>query len=372
MKNESFPQALQLTLFNRYPTNYQSNLFTESRQEFSELEKKIVTLVVNQLGNLSVQGKIQPEAGVIVTVPYAELTRQNHSVIAEAADTLSKKRISFKIDTEFLHITPFPTIRSKTTNGRRSIEIRINPDVVPHFAALGQRYTKYDLDIMLSLSSVYAQRLFEIVSMNLHIKKMQFTYAVDELRDILNCPATYRWNDFKVNILEVARRELQQKAQIWLDWLPTQKIGKRVVELEFQIKTAHQLASEGVQQDALSLSEMAPHELIIKGYEVMSVYQLKPWQKDVVTADMSLLETLFRVHSEFMNGLRPEVRNRNKYLAKSLGLDKLKAPLKKTQEPVSSTQLSFTAPVAETGRRTGGTQSIGNVIGNLIPRKETI
>ncbi|GAB2563338.1 hypothetical protein [Spirosoma areae] len=71
MKNADF-QPQQLSLFNRYPTNYQSNLFTESRQEFTELEKKIVTLLVNQLGNMAVQGQVQPNVNVVVTIPYSE------------------------------------------------------------------------------------------------------------------------------------------------------------------------------------------------------------------------------------------------------------------------------------------------------------
>lgn len=41
---------IRRSTFSKHPTNYQSNLFTESRQEFTEMEKKIVTLIVNQMG----------------------------------------------------------------------------------------------------------------------------------------------------------------------------------------------------------------------------------------------------------------------------------------------------------------------------------
>lgn len=372
-KAASTPQ--QLSLFNRYPTNYQSNLFTESRQEFTELEKKIVTLLVNQLGNMAVQGKIQPDVNVVVTIPYGELTKDRYERITEAAESLSKKRISFKDDrnNQFIFITPFPFVQSLLTEGRRFIEIKLLADVVPHFAALGQRYTKYDLDVMLSLSSVYAQRMFEIVSMHFHIKKMRFTYLVEELRNILNCPESYRYVDFKINALEVAQRELRQKANIILEWQPSRKEGKRVIELEFQIRTAQQLAVEGVQEDAEKLSTLAPHELVIKGYEVMAQYQLKPWQKDLIITDPELLETLFRLHSEFLNGMRPDVKNRNKYLAKSLGLDKLKPPKTSGRDTQTAKapqpQLSF-YPSAPDTRMSGQTQSIGSLLGNILPKKK--
>ena len=58
---------------------------------------------------------------------------------------------------------------------------------------------------------------------------------------------------------------------------------------------------ECVQEDAEKLSALAPHELVIKGYEVMAQYQLKPWQKDLIITDPELLEMLFRLHSEFLN-----------------------------------------------------------------------
>lgn len=362
----------QLSLFNRYPTNYQSNLFTESRQEFTELEKKIVTLLVNQLGNMAVQGQIQPNLNVVLTIPYAELTKDRYDRITDAAESLSKKRISFKDNrnNNFIFITPFPFVQSLITDGRRLIEIKLLADVVPHFAALGQRYTKYDLDVMLSLTSVYAQRMFEIVSMNYHIKKMRFAYRVDELRNILNCPETYRYVDFKVNALEVAQRELRQKANIILEWQPSRKEGKRVVELEFEIKTVQQVANEGVKEDGIKLSAMSPNELVVKGYEVMASYQLKSWQKDVVITEMNLLETLFRVHSEFMNGLRPEVKNRTKYLAKSLGLDKVKPPKPASASTTSAfePQLSFVPPASPARL---GEARIGAVIGKIIPVKES-
>ena len=366
MKNVGY-NSQQVSLFNRYPTNYQSNLFTESRQEFSELEKKIVTLMVNQLGNMAVQGKIQPDVNVVLTIPYAEITKDRYDRITEAAESLSKKRISFKDERNgtFTFITPFPFVQSLFTENRRSIEIKLLADIVPHFAALGQRYTKYDLDVMLSLTSVYAQRMFEIVSMNFHIHKLRFSYLVDELRNIINCPVSYRYVDFKINVLEVAQRELRQKANIILDWSPSRKEGKRIVELEFEIKTVQQLAIEGVKEDGQILSTMSPNELVIKGYEVMAAYQLKSWQKDIVITDRNLLETLFRVHSEFLNGMRPEVKNRSKYLAKSLGLDKLKQPV--VSSPPAVTQLS----IDSVATRSRTSQTIGAVVGSMIPKKET-
>lgn len=357
----------QLNLFDRHSTNYQSNIFTLSRQEFTELEKKIVILVVNQLGNLAVQGKLQPDRNRMFLIPYSELTKDHYSQVAAAAETLSKKQIAYKDEQkgDYVFIWPFPMIRSVMQDNRRYIEIDVYANVVPYFADLGQRYTKYELDIIWSLSSVYAMRIFEIVSMHQHIKKSRFTFPVSELLYILNCPASYRYSELIVNVLEVAQRELGNKANLSLAWAPSKKIGKKVTELEFQLKTLQQVASESVQNDEARIASLTPNERVILGYEVMAKYQLKPWQKDHIITEPALLDTLFRLHSEFQNQRRPEVKDKNKYMARSLGLDKLKPP-KKSTSPVYEPQINFVPSAAE--KRIKEDRPIGSIINNLIPK----
>ena len=57
-------------IFKKRPTNYQPNVFTESKQEFNELEKKIVTLVVNQIGHMSLKGELRLGVSVVCNVPF--------------------------------------------------------------------------------------------------------------------------------------------------------------------------------------------------------------------------------------------------------------------------------------------------------------
>ncbi|SFE96391.1 replication initiation protein [Spirosoma endophyticum] len=366
MKEDS---AGQLTIFERHSTNYQSNIFTLSRQEFTELEKKIVILVVNQLGNMAVKGKIQPDRNLEFSIPYAELTKNHHSQVTEAAEGLSKKRISYKDEAkgEYIFVTPFPYVSSRIENNRRYIDIKVLADVVPHFAALGKRFTKYELDVMWSLSSIYAMRIYEIMCMHYHVQKNTFRFQVDELRYILNCPESYRYNDFVQYVLEVSQRELKQKAEYVLDWFPVQKVGKKVVELEFVVKTLKHLATEQVENDEARLATLDPNQRVILGYQVMAKYALKPWQKDHIITEPGLLDTLFRLHSEFENQRRPEVKDKSKYMARSLGLDKLKAPRKnQIVPPAYEPQISFTP--TPTDKRIKGDRPVSDIINLLLPK----
>ena len=352
-------------IFTKRPTNYQPNLFTESKQEFTELEKKIVVLVVNQIGHMTLKRELKPKLNIVFTIPFSSLTKDHHKQIADAAESLQSKRLIYRDDVKgkFDFITPFPRVRSELVDGKRVIELTMFSDMVPHFAELGQRYTKYDIDIMLSLSSVYAQRMFEIVSMYQNRGQLQFSYAVDRLMMLLNCPERYTYNDLKKNGLEVAQRELQQKANVLLDWLPVKKIGKRIIELKFTIKTVQQLAAEAVRQDQQMINKMSINEAVSTAWQLMKNYKLKGWQKDLITSDRSLLETFYRVDSELANGLRTNIKNPTAYLAKSLGIDQLKAP-----ESIKSASKLTATPVMPPV--SGSVQSISSIMNELFYAKE--
>ncbi|WP_020603075.1 replication initiation protein [Spirosoma spitsbergense] len=356
------------SVFNKHPTNYQSNLFTESRHEFTELEKKIVVLVVNQIGHMAVKGELKSDSNVKFHIPYTELTKDRYNLIADAADTLQQKRLMYRNDktNDFHYITPFPSVKSAMVDGRKVITLIMFAEVVPHFAELGQRYTKYDIDVMLSLSSVYAQRMFEIVSMFHNRGQHQFTYPVTELRMMLNCPETYRFNDFCSNALVVAQRELRKKADINLEWQATKKEGKKVSELTFYVKTAKQLAIDAVKQDQSVVNNMSINEAYTTAWQLMKNYKLKGFQKDHILSDHGLLDTFFRVDSELANGVRQNVKNPTAYLVKSLGIDQLKDPKPRTKPASKTAQSTLSLFPQGPTLRSGSAKSIGAIFGDMI------
>ena len=313
---------------------------------------------------MSLKGEIEPKVNVVIQIPFKELTNSRYDQIANAADSLSKRRISFKQEKngEFMFLTPFPLVESATVDGLRVIEITLLANVIPYFAALGQRYTKYECDIMLSLKSVYAKRMFDIVSKFHNRGQHQFRYLVDELRTILNYPEEHRFNDFVLYALEVSKRQLLEKADIILDWVPIKKAGKKVIELEFSVKTAQQLAAEGVKQDQRMVNKMSINEAVTTAWQLMKNYKLKPWQKDLIASDHSLLETFYRVDSELANGLRTNIKSPTAYLVKSLGIDQMKAP-KATKPAPKPAAAPVNTPVS------GSVQSISSIMNELFYAK---
>ena len=356
--------------FVKRQNNYQPNRFTESKQEFTELEKKIVILLINQIGYMAIKNDLKSLNSVVFNIPFSELTSSHYKQIADAAQSLQGRRLAYRNDEnkEFDFFNPFPSVRTCLVDNRRMIEITILARMLPHFAELGQRYTKYDVEVMLSLNSVYSQRMFEIVSMFHNRGQHEFTYPVDKLMMMLNCPERCTYAELRRNALDVAQRELEAKANYILDWEPTKKIGKAVVELGFTVKSSKQVAAQSVEQEKQSVRQMSLPEAMAHGYQLMKSFKLAKWQQEIIISDPEKLNTFLRVESELANGLRANIKNPTAYLVKSLGMDQMKAPAKKAanvaKSVVSSPPLSILA--AGPTVRTGSTQSIADLFGTII------
>lgn len=356
-------------IFQKKPNNFQPNLFTESRQEFTKLEKRIVALVVNQVGHISIQGKITPDRDLVITIPFNELTETNHKVIADSAESLQSKRLIYRNDSthKLDIITPFPRVRFEMVGRQRVIELTMFSAVVHHFAELGQRYTKYDIDIMLSLSSVYSQRMFEIINMYSNRGQKQFKYSVSRLLEMLNCPDYYNFNDLRKSALVVAQRELQEKAGINLEWTP-RKEGKKIIELAFVLKTTKELALDAVDQERRQINKMSINEAVSTAWQLMKGYKLKDWQKDLIASNPELLGTFLRVDSELGNGLRSNIKNPTAYLIKSLGIDQLKAPAKAKKVSKKTAPEQLPLPIIAPGPevRLGKSAKMTDIIGGMF------
>ncbi|MCK8495864.1 replication initiation protein [Spirosoma sp. RP8] len=307
--------------------NYQPNAITESRQEFTEIEKRIVVMAINQLRHIAEAWR--PGRNVTVLIPYNELTNNQHNKISSAAKTLSGKRIipqnfSKANRREFDYITPFPRIRTKKINGKRYLELVMFADVIPAFIELGKRYTSYSIKLMLSLSSIYAQRMYEIIMMFYGRGQKVFSYEVNKLRAALNYPAEHDYYDFKRKALTVAQSELARKVGLHVAFTPSLKSGKAVIELRFEVVSDNDLINTDVETDLRTAQSMQPHEVMAIARNLIHAYTFTRQQQNLVLEDMNLMNIFIRLHTEFHHGKRV-AKNPTAYMAQALGFGKAKA-----------------------------------------------
>ena len=323
MENQQQQQNPFGVVFQLRHTNYQPNVITESKQEFTEMEKRIVVLGINQLRDVAKSW--EPGRNISLVIPFSELTEKHHAKVAAAANTLNSKRIIYqdlsdRSHPEFDYIVPFPRVKSTKFQGRRYLELTMLADVVPSFIELGKCYTAYSIEKMLSLSSIYAQRMYEIISMFYGRGQKTFTYEVSQLRHALNYPDKHDYYDFKRKALETAQREME-KAGLHFEFTPSAHKGKAVTELTFEVKSELDLINEDVDADLQLSRSMQPHEIAAIARNLIHNYKFTKKQQNEVLGDLSLMDKFITLHTEIHHGKR-EVNNPTAYIAQSLGFGK--------------------------------------------------
>lgn len=316
----------QLKLFARRPNNFQPNVITESKQTFSELEKKIVLLVTNQLGDISLRNQYEEGKNIKFQIPLTELTETNHAKVIEAADQLSDRSYYNRDNPGIDKMKPFPRVTSLMISGKRYLEITMLADIVPLFIGLGQRYTKYNLSVMLSLNSVYAQRIYEIAMMFKNRGQNTFQYSVEKLIYMLNCPPSYTYKELNRWALTIAQKEIERKTGIMIDFRPSKKAGRRILELTFEVLTQEGLAAKLVEEDRQIVNGMSINEAIVTAWQLFKQYSFKSWQKELIASEFELLSKFFQLHSEIENGLRVDVNKPTAYIIRSLSIESKSSP----------------------------------------------
>ncbi|MFY7911463.1 MAG: replication initiation protein [Emticicia sp.] len=311
--------------FEKRPDNYQPNPITESRQEFSEIEKKIVVNVINQLGRVA---KNWNGHNIHFVIPFTELTDTNHAKVKKSAESIITKRITIvdKVsssanDTYYHLIVPFTEVLLRKINGKDYLQVVMNSSVVPFFIELGKHFTKYSIDIMLSLGSIYAQRMYEIIMLHVGRKQRKFNYSVEKLKFMFNCPENYTFNEIRRWALDTSQKELQEKAGIVFTYEPSKKEGKKIIELEFHVKSEFELALEAMTTEAETFQRATPMEQKDYIMRLLNNYSFTRQQQTQIMADPEKWAIFLKIDSEIYNGLRKEVDNPTAYIAKSLGFN---------------------------------------------------
>jgi plasmid replication initiation protein len=307
--------------------NYQPNPITESRQEFSEVEKRIVVNVINQLGHVA---KNWNGRNIHFVIPFTELTETNHTKIKKAAETIITKKITVidktsqqveANDTYYHLMIPFTEVLLRKINGKDYLQVVMNSSIVPSFIDLGRHFTKYSIDIMLSLGSVYTQRMYEIIMLYLGRRQFKFNYTVEALKFMFNCPENYTYNEVRRWALEISQKELQEKAGIQFSFEPSKKDGKKVIELLFTIKSKAEVALESMVSEAEGFHRATPREQKDYIMRLLNNYSFTKQQQTDIMTDPEKWAVFLKIDSEIFNGLRSDVENPTAYIAKSLGFN---------------------------------------------------
>ena len=121
------------------------------------------------------------------------------------------------------------------------LNIDFSPRLLTYLLEVKEKYLKYNIKNIMSLSSKYTIRLYKILKDWLELNKRygnltEKIIKVEELREMLEIPKSYQYSSgLKKRILEKAKAELAQHTDIIFDYKEI-KTGRKVTHLKFTIR----------------------------------------------------------------------------------------------------------------------------------------
>lgn len=223
----------------------QHNAITEARYHMTALEKNIVYMLMSKISE-------DDEGGELYTMDFAELKRRVGNFTEEEFDKATTNLITrpytiYEDNGKSVLVTSLMTAvhyHPKT----KEFKIRIASMILPYYIQLKKDYTVFFLDIALALRSKYAKRIYEMLSQHkdagiMHITVDELKYRL-ALKDPQKLNETYDgWTAFRKAVLETAKKELQEHADIAFTY-EAKKTGKKYTDLTFHITPSKNFKSK--------------------------------------------------------------------------------------------------------------------------------
>lgn len=155
--------------------------------------------------------------------------------IKEVAQRLQKKSV-YIVEKDGFVVTNWVSSQ-RYKEGEGVIELAFSPELKPYLLQLKSHFTSYKLSNILSLKSTYSIRLYELLKKWQHLGK--WACPLEDLKVHLGAiTSTFdRYNLFKVRVLEVAVKELNEKTDVNVVFEEVKK-GRKVEKIEFRISKA--------------------------------------------------------------------------------------------------------------------------------------
>lgn len=172
-----------------------------------------------------------------ITVPTSVLNDHNYGRLLKAARAVNKGRFEFnnEKDEEFMHIVPFPVVSYTKNTGE--IRVKVESEAYRLLGELSQGYFWIKLRSVMTLSSKYSQRWYELFS-----EKKGFAewkgIDIDEIRKIMGVDE-FKYKtpaDFLKRIVYDPIAEVNERTELFITYEPMRGQRKPILGFDFKIK----------------------------------------------------------------------------------------------------------------------------------------
>lgn len=127
-------------------------------------------------------------------------------------------------------------------NENGTLIIKLSDDLKPYILDLNSKFTQYQFCEILSLSSVYAIRFYELICSFADMILAQseadpFVFTIDYLREFFNCKEKYPNNgNFIIRVIDAALEEINKKTNTLLSYKRV-KEGRKITAISVRVTT---------------------------------------------------------------------------------------------------------------------------------------
>jgi len=215
-----------------------SEKLLKARYELNELAIKLIAILYSNVKRGDEIGKDYEikvtDIAKLLNKDYGEL----YNEIKEAVNELMSNPVFIPDDDNPKNWTAFNWIAdARYRDG--VITFTISKRLKPFVLELQNRFLKYKLENILPLKSKYVIRLYEVLKDWLELNKRygnktEKIISLVELREFLDIPKSYRYNDIKRQILNKAQEELVKNTDLTFEFEEI-KTGRKVTHIKFKI-----------------------------------------------------------------------------------------------------------------------------------------
>lgn len=298
---------------------WQDNVLTTARYEMTEAEKNLLYMVV---------ASVRPDD------PISKMYQVSVKEMAEISGSQELKFDAYKQATRKLMTRVFETTLENGDflqasfiasalykKGTGVIEIELSQRVRPLYVNLNSKFTKVQLAAAISLNSVYAKRIYELLCMYKNMSNKVFKRNLVDLKTMLGIIDTKtgkdsyaKWTHFEKAVLEVALKEINSHTELSFSYKPIMgdrpgRGRKPVVAVEFEV--VYQAGPVAEQVD-VSLTDL--HERLVK------VFKLRKDQASDVLASHSVETINKQLYGIQVKNASGEIKSIGAFTAKVFGL----------------------------------------------------
>lgn len=220
-----------------------SNALVRAYYRYGLVEKRVMETLISQLNPLRLDNQLQEIE--LTALAYADGfkvdPKHSYEHLEKAVSGLTRRVISVVGEGIRADRIEWPLMaEARYLKQEGKIICTFNPKVVPHLVGMSRHFTKYPLSEAADFSSSYTWRFYELLvswakpkSETNGLLAGWLTISVEELRNMLGVPKTYRWDNFQKQVLNVVEAELKEKLNIHLD-IERRKTSRKITHLHIR------------------------------------------------------------------------------------------------------------------------------------------